>query len=72
MAVPFRSAANTSAADIGTPAALFAPPIGSMVQQGDFRHQFMVAPDGQRFLVATVKESSPSPVTLILNWKPPS
>jgi len=72
MAVPFRSAANTPAADIGTPAALFAPPIGSMVQQGDFRHQFMVAPDGQRFLVATVKESSPSPVTLILNWKPPS
>jgi len=72
MAVPFRSAANTSAADIGTPAALFAPPIGSMVQQGDFRHQFMVAPDSQRFLVATVKESSPSPVTLILNWKPPS
>jgi hypothetical protein len=32
----------------------------------------MVAPDSQRFLVATVKESSPSPVTLILNWKPPS
>ena len=70
MAVPFRSAANTSTADIGAPVALFAPPIGSMVQQGDFRHQFMVAPDSQRFLIAAVKESSPSPITLILNWKP--
>jgi len=40
------------------------------VQQADFRHQYMVSSDGQRFLVATVTEGATSPITVILNWKP--
>jgi hypothetical protein len=35
------------------------------------RQQYDVAPDGQRFLMNTLTENtSTSPITLILNWKP--
>jgi len=70
MAVPFRVAAGAQAPEIGTPVALFAPPLGGALQQGDFRHQYMVSADGQRVLVATVTEEAEWPITLILNWKP--
>jgi hypothetical protein len=70
MSVPFRVASNTEAPEIDTPVALFAPPLGGAVQQGDARHQYMVSSDGQRFLVATVAEAASSPITVILNWKP--
>jgi len=33
------------------------------------RQQYVVAPDGQRFLMSSVEESPTSPITLILNWK---
>jgi len=29
-----------------------------------------VSPDGQRFLIDTIIEEAPSPITVILNWKP--
>ena len=45
-------------------------PLGGAVQQADFRHQYMVSADGQRFLVDTVAEEANSPITVILNWKP--
>jgi Tol biopolymer transport system component len=36
----------------------------------DYRNQYVVAADGQRFLVtASVTESTSSPITLILNWR---
>jgi Tol biopolymer transport system component len=70
MAVPFRVASNTEVPEIDAPAALFAPPLGGAVQQGDPRHQYVVSSDGQRFLVATVTEATSSPITVILNWKP--
>jgi Tol biopolymer transport system component len=70
MAVPLRVTANTQAPEVGTPVTLFAPPLGGAVQQADFRHQYMVSSDGQRFLVATVAEEANSPITVILNWKP--
>jgi serine/threonine protein kinase len=69
MAVPLRIASNAPP-EVGTPVALFAPPLGGTIQQGDFRHQYMVSADGQRFLVAAVTEGASSPITLILNWKP--
>ncbi|HEX2453446.1 MAG TPA: protein kinase [Vicinamibacterales bacterium] len=69
MAVPIRVASNTQPPDIGKPVALFTPPLGGAIQQGDFRHQYMVSGDSQQFLVATVKEAGPSPITVILNWK---
>jgi Tol biopolymer transport system component len=70
MAVPVALASNGQAPVIGTPAALFTPPLGGLVQIADFRPQYMVSPDGQRFLIATFAEGPLSPITVILNWKP--
>ena len=70
MAVPIQVASDTGAPEVGTPVTLFAPPLGAAVQQADYRHQYMVSPDGQRFLVATVTEGATAPITVILNWKP--
>jgi Tol biopolymer transport system component len=69
MAVAIGVSSNAQAPEVGTPVALFAPPLGGAVQQGDSRHQYMVASDGQRFLVATVTEEANTPITVILNWK---
>jgi hypothetical protein len=69
MSVPIRVGPNPEP-EIGTPAALFVPPLGGAVQQGDDRIQYMVGADGRRFLVATVSEEAAPPITVILNWKP--
>src|SRR5262245_31067254 len=69
MAVPLRFTA-TAAPEVGAPIPLFAPPLGGFIQQADFRHQYDVSSDGQRFLVATTGERAPSPIAVILNWKP--
>ena len=34
------------------------------------RQQYVVAADGQRFLINTVEETATSPITLVLNWRP--
>ena len=55
------------AAGVGTPKPLFMTrlaPIRSISRQ-----QYVVAPDGQRFLISSVEEPQMSPITLILNWK---
>ena len=70
MAVPIRVASNAGAPEVDTSVTLFAPRLGGAVQQADYRHQYMVSSDGQRFLVATVTEQANSPITVILNWKP--
>jgi dipeptidyl aminopeptidase/acylaminoacyl peptidase len=71
MAVPIRFGAGAQAPEVGAPVALFAPPLGGFIQQADFRHQYDVSSDGQRFLVATtVAEGPTSPISVILNWKP--
>ncbi len=70
MAVAIETGSIDRAPDIGTPVALFAPPLGGAVQQGEFRQQYMVSPDGQRFLVAAVTEVAQSPISVILNWSP--
>ena len=72
MAVPMRVAGNGQSVDAGAPAALFLTRIGGAVQS-NARQQYMVAPDGQRFLLYTVtEEPTVAPITLILNWKPPT
>ncbi len=63
-------ASSAGGPEVGTPVTLFAPRLGGAVQQGDYRHQYMVSSDGQRFLVATVTEEASSPITVILNWQP--
>jgi Tol biopolymer transport system component len=70
MAVPVRIASNTNDPEVDAPVALFTPPLGGMVQQADFRQQYMISSDGQRFLVSTISEGANSPITVILNWKP--
>jgi Tol biopolymer transport system component len=53
----------------GVPVPLFATHIGGAVQ-GSLRQNYMVSPDGQRFLMNTVVSEGPaSPITLILNWR---
>jgi Tol biopolymer transport system component len=70
MAVPFSAMLKIQVAEVGVPVPLFAPPLGGAIQQADFRHQYMVSPDGQRFLVATVGEPANSPISVIVNWNP--
>ena len=55
---------------IGTPVTLFrtnVAPIRSISRQ-----QYVVSPDGQRFLILTQEEGPLPPITVILNWKPPA
>ena len=70
MTVPFRSALSGQPPELGQAVALFTPPIGNAVQQGDWRYHYMVSSDSQRFLVDKATEEPNSPITLILNWKP--
>jgi Tol biopolymer transport system component len=48
---------------------LFATNIGGAAQ-GVNRQQYIVSPDGQRFLMNTFIEGPTPPATLLLNWKP--
>ena len=70
IAVPIDLTLKAGSPDIGTPVPLFSAPLGGAVQQDDFRQQYMVAPDGQRFLLGAITREGDAPATLILNWKP--
>ena len=52
---------------IGAPVSLFAPNLSGKPRQIGSRH-YEVSPDGQRFLIDTLKEVT-IPVTVALNWK---
>jgi hypothetical protein len=67
MAVPITLGADTETTKAGVPVPLFFARVGSALQ-GSARQQYMTAPDGERFLVNTVVEEAPSPLTIILNW----
>jgi hypothetical protein len=69
MAVPFSAAPDAGDPDVGTPQPLFTPELGGAVQRADYRHQYVVSADGQRFLIVTVTERATLPVTWIVNWK---
>ena len=71
MAVPIRLASNGQTVEPGSPIPLFATRVGGALQT-IFRQQYMVSPDGQRFLMNTITEEAASPITVILNWKPPA
>jgi Tol biopolymer transport system component len=68
MAVPIQLPSNSSPLEIGTPVPLFATHIGGAVQ-GANRQQYMVSPDGKRFLMNTIVEEPALPITVLLNWK---
>ena len=66
MAVPITGTAGSSR--VGTPVRLFrtrTAPVRSISRQ-----QYVVAPDGQRFLIITAGDAPSSPITLVLNWRP--
>jgi dipeptidyl aminopeptidase/acylaminoacyl peptidase len=64
MAVPITSESVNSIV-AGAPVSLFSTSIGSM-GQGALRQQYMVSPDGQRFLINTIPEAN-TPITILLN-----
>jgi len=70
MAVPIQVAANPQTVEPGSPIPLFITRVGGALQT-IYRQQYMVSPDGQRFLMNTVTEEATSPITVILNWKRP-
>jgi Tol biopolymer transport system component len=71
MAVSITIAA-TGTVEPGVPVPLFPTHIGGAVPGGTSRQNYMVSPDGQRFLMNTVVSEGPvSPITVILNWKGP-
>ncbi len=75
MATPVTPAEGGQRLEAGTPVALFATHIagGPILATGPFRHQYAVAPDGQRFLINVESEEGvTSPITLVLNWNPGS
>jgi Tol biopolymer transport system component len=69
MAAPIRLDSGGQALEAGAPVALFATHIGGAVGQDVYRQQYMVSPDGQRFLMNTIIEETTSPITVLLNWK---
>lgn len=68
-AVPFRVSADGEPSP-GDPVPLFVTRLGGALQ-GLFRAQYDVSPDGQRFLMNTLVEEVASPLTVLLNWRPP-
>jgi len=74
MAVPVTPTSNGASLQIGSPSKLFSTPIVREATPGtnNYRAQYDVSPDGKRFLInVTTEEAVTSPITLILNWKPP-
>jgi Tol biopolymer transport system component len=67
MAVPITPAKDVSALVAGRPMRLFQTRVGGPVQTNS-RQQYMVSPDGQRFLMNTLAEETPDPITVILNY----
>jgi Tol biopolymer transport system component len=73
MAAPitFKNQANGSRMEVGVPVPLFRTRIIVSGTAANLRAQYAVSRDG-RFLISQPAESSNTPITLILNWKPPA
>ncbi|HEU5254550.1 MAG TPA: hypothetical protein VFU28_01080, partial [Vicinamibacterales bacterium] len=71
MAVPVQLSPKGDAVEAGTPVPLFQTRVGGAVQSFA-RQQYVVSPDGQRFLMGNVVEQAGTPITVILNWRPPN
>ncbi len=65
LAVTVSTSGNALKSD--TPVTLFQARIGGPVQ-GNGRHQYIVSPDGQRFLMNTLADELAEPITVLLNW----
>ena len=67
MAVPI--AVKGATIERGLPTTLFQTPVSGTAPQN--RSQYDIAPDG-RFLFVTVADAALPPITVLLNWKPPT
>ena len=68
MAVPIRIAPNSETIEAGSPVPLVVTRVGGALSYPNTQ-QYDVSPDGQRFLMNTIIEEVPSPITVILNWR---
>jgi hypothetical protein len=68
VAVPFRISSDGQVAEPSAPAQLFPTRVGAI--QDISPPKYIVSSDGQRFLMDIALEETPSPITVILNWKP--
>jgi Tol biopolymer transport system component len=70
MAFPIHLSAGDQSIEPGASVPLFITHIGGALQ-GSNRQQYMVSPDGQRFLMSVLTaEANIAPITLVLNRKP--
>ena len=67
MVVPIQHHRQTHTIRGGAPTPLFTANIGAAVQSNNAQ-QYAVSRDGQRFLLNTIVEETPSPITILLNW----
>jgi hypothetical protein len=67
MSIPIRTRGGVFDASI--PAPLFASRVETAVR-GGLAQQYVVSPDGSRFLMNTLLEAAVSPITMLLNWNP--
>jgi Tol biopolymer transport system component len=71
MAAPIGVSPDGKTLEPGTPSPLFTTRVGSTATL-KFRQQYVVSADGQSFVMqSAVAQSTASPITVILNWKPP-
>jgi Tol biopolymer transport system component len=69
-AVPLSFGADGRSVEPGRPIGLFVTNVGSTAINTN-RHQYMVSPDGQSFVMNSATDSpSAAPIRMILNWKP--
>jgi hypothetical protein len=68
MSVPMGIAADGLAPRPGAPVALFPAKVGPL--HGVALHGYIVAPNGQRFLLERVIEEAAAPISIIVNWRP--
>jgi Tol biopolymer transport system component len=69
MAAPIRLDGERQVVAAEAPIPLFTTHVGAAANV--LRQQYVVSPDGQRFLMNTIKEdASTSPITIVQNWKP--
>ena len=59
--------ARRPSVDLGQPVQLFDARVGAA--PGGSEPQYVVSPDGQRFLLNTLTGDASEPLTVILNWK---
>jgi Tol biopolymer transport system component len=70
MSVPIKVSTGQSL-DAGTPAPLFRSRLSINSYAVTPKQQYAVSRDGQRFLmVISLEDATPSPITVLLNWKP--